>query len=609
MSPLFSTLLWNTILAAGLATTVYLLQRFSWLQSRPGLLHCAWLLVLLKLIVPPIFAVPIALETTHQGTLGDEAIPTDLMMDPGDILPVLAADEASVASWSLTRGLLVLAIVGSVLLLLSSWYRTRRISRLVRLARVGPPWLREMTNKLARDMDIQRPVETLAIDGCVSPFLWVTRRSPSIVVPSALIGDMETDRMQLVLRHELTHYARRDHWVNTFSLVVGCLLWWNPVAWWARRELRFAQELCCDAAVLANDVGQRRCYAETLLQTIDFVASEKATLPVPATALGSCSTFKRRIEMISRRDLSSRVPLVTRLAVLSMGALLVATTPTSAHDGEKDELAKMRQELRELRETVSDLKSIIKELARSRNEDSRSDDFDRRERDDDRLTREQLSSMAERARLNDRETKALYQLGEMVDGNPRQFERLIYSDDLNDLQMSVLKKLVDRDEEGDDEDYRARDEDRLTKERLGGMAERARLNERETRALYQLGEMVDGNPRQFKRLIYSDDLNDLQMSVLKKLIDRDEEGDGDYRDRDDEWLTRERLSNLAERAKLSERETRALFQLGEMVDGNPRQFKRLIHSDDLNDTQLRVLKKLIDRDVEGDEPEDRRDDE
>ena len=44
--------------------------------------------------------------------------------------------------------------------------------------------------------------------------------------------------------------------------------------------------------------------------------------------------------------------------------------------------------------------------------------------------------------LNERERKTLFQLAEMVDGNPRQFERLIFRDDLNDTQMSVMKKLT-----------------------------------------------------------------------------------------------------------------------------------------------------------------------
>ena len=97
MSPLISTLLWNTILAGGLATVVYLLQRFEWLKSRPGLLHCLWLLVLLKLVFPPIYTIPVSLGSRTAEVIAERStIPSNLVRvdDVGGVLFIVVLVDA-----------------------------------------------------------------------------------------------------------------------------------------------------------------------------------------------------------------------------------------------------------------------------------------------------------------------------------------------------------------------------------------------------------------------------------------------------------------------------------------------------------------------------------
>ena len=484
MSQFVYLVFWNTALAGLLGVIVFLVQRHNCLKSRPGLAHFLWFLVLLKLVVPPVFSIPI--PSAVSSPLSPLTSDGNGILFPTLDVPRSAPTDsvARQASWSLLDVLLVFAITGTVVFLLGCLVRTRRVARLVRLAIPGPDWLQEIVDALAREAGVQQRVSVQTINGCVSPFLWVTRSGPSIVMPSVLTDRLDRNNLRLIVRHEIQHYARGDHWTNLFSMIVGALLWWNPVAWWARRELRFAQELCCDASVLATNHGQRRRYAETLLQTIDFIASDGAVVPVPTTAFGSCSTFRRRIEMIGEKNLTSGVPYTARLLLLPLGAMLIAASPALGHDEEHAEsLADMRGQIRELRDAVNDLQSNLMQLARQDRRSERDHD------DDDRrgswLTRGRMLQMAENARLNDEELVTLLQLGNSVDGNPQQFEKLAVSDDLNDKQRSVLRKLT-RDRHRRDEEAEARDLkiDRLNREILGGMAERARLNERERDVLF-----------------------------------------------------------------------------------------------------------------------------
>src|SRR5262245_37164048 len=50
---------WNTLVAAAVAVTVWLLSRMRSMQLRPALCHGLWMLVLLKLVTPTLLSVPV----------------------------------------------------------------------------------------------------------------------------------------------------------------------------------------------------------------------------------------------------------------------------------------------------------------------------------------------------------------------------------------------------------------------------------------------------------------------------------------------------------------------------------------------------------------------
>ncbi len=302
MSQLLDTLLWNACLAACLAVVVFAAQRIRRLRCQPSLWHALWLLVLIKLVTPPIIAVPVFWRTTSTAQQQpDHAASTPLALSGATSAEgaVAAALVARAKNALLTPHVaLAISAIGTVGLLLASLSRIRLIGRLVRHAAPAPDWMREAAATAARQLKLKRVPSLVTVDGRVAPFLWVTPTRPLVVVPRQLAAQLDPTSVRLIIKHELSHYARRDHCTNTFAMILGALFWWNPVVWWARRELRILQEVCCDSMVLEPDFSHRHRYAEALLRTVDFVASADAALPTPATAFASCATFKRRLEMI-----------------------------------------------------------------------------------------------------------------------------------------------------------------------------------------------------------------------------------------------------------------------------------------------------------------------
>lgn len=75
---------------------------------------------------------------------------------------------------------------------------------------------------------------------------------------------------------ELTHYRRMDFLYKWLAKITVCFHWFNPSAYWVRRQINRDCEFSCDEAVVSclND-GERRIYGSTLLNSIDLRHSDK----------------------------------------------------------------------------------------------------------------------------------------------------------------------------------------------------------------------------------------------------------------------------------------------------------------------------------------------
>ncbi len=138
--------------------------------------------------------------------------------------------------------------------------------------------------------------------------------------------------MHAVLVHELAHIRRRDHLTRWFEIFVRGIFWWHPLAWWASRQLRQAEEECCDAWVVWALPDSRRSYGEALLWTIEFLAERRLFSVVAGTALGG-SHVKRRIEMIMNQKLNRRMSWGALIALIVVSASML---PVAARTGDDE---------------------------------------------------------------------------------------------------------------------------------------------------------------------------------------------------------------------------------------------------------------------------------
>lgn len=347
MDSLLNAALSNALAAAVLAVLAVAVGRAC---RRPAVSHALWLLVLLKLLTPPLVDVPVpwpvappaAEPETIVVTAPDEDVSGATLDDPPEAVLVPVAPDAeepltvvaeppapAVAAAPLAwRGPVALAwLAGAAAWLALTAVRGRRFARLLRYGRKAPAWLQAETDRLAKRLGLASSPAVLLLPGRVAPMVWSLGASARLLLPRELLARLDDDGRQALLAHELAHLRRRDHRVRLFEALTTALYWWHPVVWWARRELREAEEQCCDAWVLWALPGAAKCYALTLVETVDFLSESRAPLPALASGFGTGDDLRRRVTMIMQGSAPRSLSWGGLLGVLGLGAFLLPVVP------------------------------------------------------------------------------------------------------------------------------------------------------------------------------------------------------------------------------------------------------------------------------------------
>lgn len=233
--------------------------------------------------------------------------------DAGAFQTVLAQGAASHTATDLRpgalaqQGIAIIWLVGTVGLLGWTPVRTIRFRRtLKRAMRPAPSWLRRRAAAVGRDLGLSRIPELSTTSARVTPMVWWSGAKVRMVVPSFLLTNPGSEELRAILAHELAHVRRHDHVVRWLEWLACAVFWWNPVAWWARHELRIAEESCCDQLAVAAAKSCPKTYAQALLRVVSNASNPPGFRPpLPASAAsgaGRTKALERRIRMIVSTD-------------------------------------------------------------------------------------------------------------------------------------------------------------------------------------------------------------------------------------------------------------------------------------------------------------------
>lgn len=246
---------------------------------------------------------------------------TTLPDAPAVARPVIAGDRPGMGVPSLTTLLVSIWIGGAVIactVLLAGLFRLRTLAAASMPVSSGT-W-RDVAEEVSQRYGVRRPVRILS---CQHPTMLATwgLLKPIILLPSGA-GDWPSDRVEVVLHHELAHVRRGDWGIALTANVLRAVYWFNPLLWIACRQLRHESERACDDLVLASGISGSD-YATHLLAVARQSVAHRHPWS-PAIAIAHHSMLEGRVRAMLNTGIN-REPL-TVIARATTVALLVAIT-------------------------------------------------------------------------------------------------------------------------------------------------------------------------------------------------------------------------------------------------------------------------------------------
>ncbi len=320
----------NTLVGGLIAVLAFATDRWA---RRPALAHVLWVLVLIKLLTPPIVTLPIAVDPSRLTWLSDQWAGHNRVADSRDDARMSSVGIALGTSQTAPRpggsqsAVITIAVVWpGVSLLLSLWVAlsARRLNGLInRNGRLDAA----ATQQVAALSAARRAPPVWLVTAVISPMLVGVGRGTRIVFPATLWSTLDGDSRRLLLVHELEHWRRCDPWVRYLEAFAWIVLWWHPLVWVARQQIEDCEERCCDLAASCGSGSSPRVYAEAILTTLDFL-SEPGHLSATignrpfASALGRVPQIEQRLRGIMSADGRSQLGVSSRCVVAAMLLLL-----------------------------------------------------------------------------------------------------------------------------------------------------------------------------------------------------------------------------------------------------------------------------------------------
>jgi hypothetical protein len=199
------------------------------------------------------------------------------------------AGVGSTIPWPvLVPGLYLVASAG-----LAAWWLLGQLLlwRVTRVARPAPAAVRERF--LALSGPAGERVRLLASDRIALPFTY-TWSTPVILLSADLCTPGDAAALRYALAHEWSHVERRDAWAWNLATVAGAVLFYQPLFWWLRRQLRLCQDYLADDRAAA--AGSPEDYAAYLVR---LARAHRSGCALPALGVGDRrSNLYRRVALL-----------------------------------------------------------------------------------------------------------------------------------------------------------------------------------------------------------------------------------------------------------------------------------------------------------------------
>lgn len=301
---------WIQMWQTSLLFVIVLLVSLSFRKKRPHLVLLLWVVLLIKCVVPPLVTSPLGLFAAATPASQSEPISNSQLPKTPDSEPQTKATsspesvEKSVSSPAqvfrpVSKANLLFAIWAAGFCLFVVITLGYTFSIRVRISRQSTPVDDEVNHlfqSMAREVGMApQRIRLCATQSGLGPLVFGFLR-PTIVLPEDLLKGSPAGSLKTVLAHELCHVRRRDHLLSILQLSAQAIFWFNPLVWFANRQVNRLCEVCCDDDTVGLFRFKSTTYARGLLEILD---NQRAFQPVwMAPGIRPVEITKQRIKSI-----------------------------------------------------------------------------------------------------------------------------------------------------------------------------------------------------------------------------------------------------------------------------------------------------------------------
>jgi TonB family protein len=142
-------------------------------------------------------------------------------------------------------------------------------------------------------------------------------RKPVILLPGSL--KRHPEKMNLAIRHELTHISQHDFFSHLMVVLTEAVFWFHPLVHRLKRELVDYREMRCDNMVLSESSVSKKEYAALLLELIPMPNINKE---LSVHMAQESSNLKKRIQMITQSKYNHKHSKRISLSIFSVMLML-----------------------------------------------------------------------------------------------------------------------------------------------------------------------------------------------------------------------------------------------------------------------------------------------
>ena len=259
--------------------------------------------------------------SSNTGTAMGETIgadPTGNVNWMNDFTLSVNSEAPSIAGYILL-GIWIVGILAMIILVIKSSLHLRNLEKSA--LPLQNKEVRRLYHHCLEEMGIHRDIPVYSTAFLKSPII-VGLLKPCIYLPIHLISDYNESDMRYMLLHELQHYKHHDAIGSFLMNLAGVVYWFNPLVWYALKEMRNDREVACDTSVLK--MLEEDAYEEYGNTLINF--AEKVSLtpfPFAAGLGGNMKQMKRRIINIASYEKPTFMKRLKGMTAFMLTAVLL----------------------------------------------------------------------------------------------------------------------------------------------------------------------------------------------------------------------------------------------------------------------------------------------